>query len=201
RRPTCPDAMPTEADPIRIYVGLDRSQLLGCKVLERSIRARTQHSVQLTPMMDLPMPAPPDPRHQARTGFSFSRFAIPDLAGRKGRAFYPDADMLVLRDIAEVWSIPFGGAKVICQEELPAGMAASAPQPGSVRKKQCSVMLLDCGALDWDAATIIAGLGPRYTYEELMQDFCILAEDEVSYALPVRWNSLEHLDADTGLIH
>jgi hypothetical protein len=193
--------MPTEADPIRVFVGLDRSQLLGCKVLERSIRARTAHPIELTPLADLPIPALPDPRHQARTGFSFARFAIPDLAGRTGRALYLDADMLVLRDISEIWNMPFGKAKVICQEELPLQMATSSQQPAGMRKKQCSVMLLDCAGLDWNPAEIVAGLGSRYTYEQLMQELCILPEDQVSYALPVRWNSLEHLDQDTCLIH
>ena len=34
-----------------------------------------------------------------------------------------------------------------------------------------------------------------------MQQLCILKETEVSYALPFKWNSLEHYDDETCLIH
>lgn len=187
--------------PIRVYVGADRSQMLGFRVLARSIRKRTGRETQISPLIDLDLPAPPDPRFRARTGFSFARFAIPALAGYAGRAIYLDADMLVFSDISELWSLPMDGAKVLCQESLPDHIAASAPRAGGRRKKQCSVMLLDCAALNWDVREIIAGLGPSYTYEELMDHLCILEDAEVGYSVPITWNSLEHWDEDTRLIH
>lgn len=189
--------------PVRVFVGADRSQLIGVRVLEYSIRRHTNVAVELTPMVDLPLPQPLDPKNRARTGFSFSRFVIPKLAGYLGRALYLDADMLVFRDIMDLWSIPFGEAKVICQTEIPkrfAKLAAIWGAPKS-RIKQTSVMLLDCGRLDWQVEEIIDGLGPRYSYEQLMQQLCILKEKEVSYALPFSWNSLEHHDSSTCLIH
>src|SRR5262249_15860833 len=67
--------------------------------------------------------------------------------------------------------------------------------------KQCSVMLLDCDALAWDAEEIVRGLDGKYNYEELLQQLCILREDEVNYGVPFRWNSLEHYDESTCLIH
>jgi hypothetical protein len=48
---------------------------------------------------------------------------------------------------------------------------------------------------------IVDGLDGRYTYEELMYELCILPESEVRYAVPFAWNSLEHYDAETRLIH
>ena len=105
--------------PVRVFVGADRSQIIGVRVLEYSIRRHTSVQVELTPMVDLPLPEPPEPRHHARTGFSFSRFAIPMLANYRGRALYLDADMLVFRDIMDLWSMPFGEAKAICQTEIP----------------------------------------------------------------------------------
>lgn len=193
--------MTARPDPIRIYVGADRSQMLAFKVLAHSIRARSERRVEIAPLIDLDLPEPADPRQRARTGFSFARFAIPALAGRQGHAVYLDADMLVLKDIADLWSLPLNGAKVMCQEAPPEHIAATAPKPGARRRKQCSVMLLDCAALDWDASEIIAGLGPAYTYEELLDDLYIVNERDVSYAIPTAWNSLEHLGDDTCLIH
>jgi len=190
-------------DEARIFVGADRSQLLAVKVLEFSIKRRTEMAVAVRSMHDLDLPDPKDVRQGKRTGFSFTRFAIPKLAGYRGRALYLDADMLVLRDLRELYAIPFDGAKVHVQEELPDHARkpdkAAAPKQ---RVKQCSVMLLDCAALDWEAERIIAGLDGDYTYEELMQQLCILKPEEVGYGVPFAWNSLETYEPGrTGLIH
>lgn len=192
----------TSLDPVRIYVGTDRSQMLGVKVLEYSTKRHTKLPVEVIPMVDLGLPVPKDPRNRQRTGFSFSRFAIPKLAGYRGRAIYTDADMQVFKDISEIWEMPFEGAKVICQEELPDHIAkmSKTAAPGK-RTKQCSVMVLDCEALDWDPVKIVEGLDSEYGYADLMQQLCILNESDVNYNLPIRWNSLEHYDESTCLIH
>lgn len=187
---------------IRVFVGTDRSQLLAVAVLEHSILRRTDRQVQVSPLIDLDLPEPRDIRQGSRTNFSFARFAIPELAGYAGKALYLDADMLVFRDIGELWDIPFGGAMVAIQEEIPEH-AVSHQKAGAPAKrvKQCSVMLIDCGRARWDVHEIVGGLDGRYTYEELMYELCILPEDEVRYAVPFAWNSLEHFDSETRLIH
>ncbi len=193
----------SQSDTIRIYVGVDRSQQLAVPVLEYSIKRHTTALVEIIPMLDLPVPKPKDPRNGQRTGFSFSRFCIPKLAGYDGKAIYMDADMLVFRDIRELWDIPFDDAKVVVQQEVKfekqTTAKAGAPQK---RKKQCAVMLLDCKQLNWDIESIVAGMDEgRYDYEQLMYDLCILREDYVKYGVPFEWNSLEHWDSETRLIH
>lgn len=186
----------------RVFVGSDRSQLLAVKVLEYSIKRRTAMPVSVRSMHDLDLPDPNDIRQAKRTGFSFTRFAIPELAGRQGRALYLDADMLVLRDLAELYWQPFDGAKVQIQEDLPEAAQTKKQGAPSKRIKQCSVMLLDCAALDWDARKIIAGLDGAYTYEELMYELCILQPEDIRYSVPFQWNSLETYEPGrTGLIH
>lgn len=192
-----------EDEVIRVYVGVDRSQLLAVPVLEYSIKRHTTAKVEVIPMLDLPVPEPKDPRNGQRTGFSFSRFCIPKLSGYKGKAIYMDADMLVFRDIRELWNIPFDGAKIIIQQEVKftdeSTQKVGAPK---TRKKQCAVMLLDCERLDWDVETIIRGMDEgRYDYDELMSQLIILDEEHVKYGVPFEWNSLEHWDTDTRLIH
>ena len=72
----------------------------------------------------------------------------------------------------------------------------------SERKKQSAVMVLDCERLDWDIETIITGLDDgNYDYMELMSELCILDEEEVNYGVPFEWNSLEHFDTKTCLLH
>ena len=193
----------SSSEPIRVYVGADRSQQLAIAVLEYSIKRHTTADVQVIPMVDLPVPQPRDPRNGQRTGFSYSRFCIPKLAGYQGRAIYMDADMMVFRDIRELWDIPFDGCKVVIQKEVKfeeqTTAKVGAPRK---RKKQCAVMLLDCARLDWDVERIVADMDAgRYDYEQLMFDLCILTEGEVKYGVPFEWNSLEHWDADTRLLH
>jgi len=188
--------------PINIFVGADRSQALAIEVLEHSIRRHTDREVRVQSLAHLDLPAPNDARQGARTVFSFARFAIPSLMGHTGKALYLDADMQVFRDIGELWDMPFDGATVVIQEELPehAVVARKAGAPGR-RVKQCSVMLIDCDRAGWDVGEIVAGLDGRYSYEELMFELCILPEAAIRYAVPFVWNSLEHYDADTRLIH
>lgn len=195
--------MTDTTDPVRVFVGTDRSQLLAVKVLEHSIKRHTSLQVEVQAMLDLPLPEPRDPRQGKRTGFSFARFAIPRLAGYHGRALYLDADMLVFKDIRSLWNLPFGAAKVIIQSDIPKEVEVKERKIGAPTKriKQTAVMLLDCGALDWRPEKIIDGLNGQYTYEALLHQLCILKPEEISYAIPFAWNSLEHWTDETCLLH
>ena len=193
----------TDSEPIRVYVGADRSQMLAISVLEYSIRRHTTARVEVIPMVDLPVPKPKDPRNGQRTGFSYSRFCIPSLAKYCGKAIYMDADMLVFRDIRDLWGIPFDGAKVVIQQEVKfdelTTQKAGAPRK---RHKQCAVMLLDCSRLDWTVEDLVAAMDDgKFDYEQLMYELCVLDEAEVKYGIPFEWNSLEHADANTCLLH
>jgi lipopolysaccharide biosynthesis glycosyltransferase len=193
------------SEPVRVYVGTDRSQILAVKVLEHSIKRHTKLDVEVYPMLDLPVKKPQDPRNWQRTGFSFSRFCIPELAGYTGKALYLDADMLVFQDITSLWNIPFEGAKVVIQEEIPKEHQITHNKFGAPAKriKQCSVMLLDCEQLDWKIENIIDDLDAnKYNYEKLMYELCILDEKtNIKYGIPFQWNSLETYNDQTCLIH
>lgn len=187
---------------IDVFVGADRSQLMAVAVLEHSIKRHTQRRVRVAPLIDVELPEPKDLRQGSRTNFSFARFAIPELKNYQGKAIYLDADMLVFRDIGELWDIPFDGCSVVIQEEIPEhAVVHDKPGAPARRIKQCAVMLIDCARARWNVREIVAGLDGRYTYEELMYHLCILPEDEVRYAVPFTWNSLEHYDPQTRLIH
>ena len=187
---------------IDVFVGTDRSQLLAVSVLEHSIKRHTRRPVRVCPLIDLDLPEPRDVRQGSRTNFSFARFAIPELRRYCGKGLYLDADMLVFRDIGELWDIPFDGGSVMIQEEIPEHAVSHQKAGAPARRvKQCSVMLIDCARARWNVNEIIAGLDGRYTYEQLMSELCILPENEVRYAIPFAWNSLEHFDESTRLIH
>jgi hypothetical protein len=192
-------------EAIKIFVGADRSQALAVRVLEHSIKKHTEHPVQVTAMLDLPIRAPKDPRQGQRTGFSFSRFCIPKMCGYLGRAIYMDADMLVLKDIANLWAHPISPkAKIVIQADLTEGHQKSSRKVGGPiqRVRQTAVMLLDCQKLDWEIEAIIDLLDQnKMTYEQLMYEMALLKEEEIQETLPFEWNSLEHCDPNTCNIH
>lgn len=190
-------------EPLRVFCGTDESQRVATRVLEHSIRKHCSRPVNFEPMYDLDLPRPKHPENWPRTGFSFYRFAIPQLCGYQGRALYLDADMLVFGDIAELWNIPFEDASVLCtnQSEVPDAWKHQAThfQPG----RQLSVMLIDCARLQWDVRHIVNGLDEgRYNYQQLMFDLCIVDDGLIQERIPPVWNCLEwHDPGRTKLLH
>ena len=196
------DYGPLDEEPLRVFVGVDESQIVAARVLEHTIRKHASRPVRLIPMLDLPTPTPKDPENRARTGFSFSRFQIPKLAGYQGRALYLDADMQVFGDIAELWDIPFGDNRVLCtrqDEPPPQWQDNDWFKPG----RQMSVMMLDCSRLDWDIDAIVESLDSgEHTYASLLFDLSIVPHDEVGDYLPPEWNHLEQYEPGvTKLLH
>lgn len=179
--------------PARVFVGTDSAQMLGVKMLEYSIKKHASLSVVVEPIDDAGIPVPADPANRSRTGFSFSRFKIPELCGYRGRGVYMDADMQVFTDILDLWARPFDGARVLYAE----GPAFQGRIP------QFSVLLLDCANLDWDVKKIVNGFDQgRYNYADLMQKLCIVDPEHKRGGLPFEWNSLECYEpGKTNLIH
>lgn len=188
------DYAPWTADsPIKVFVGSDQAQVAGLKVLEYSIKKHASMTVDVQLIDDTGVPVPVDEANRSRTGFSFSRFKIPQLCNWTGRGIYLDADMLVFTDIARLWQTDMQGHHVLYSEQT----------SGSARIPQFSVMLLDCAGLDWDVNKIIAGMDAgEYDYVDLMQKLCITPPDKLAPLLPETWNSLENFVAgETNLIH
>lgn len=182
-----------DAHPIRIFCGAARDARLPFEVLAHSIRRHTTRPVEIRAIDNGMAPLPADPRHAPYTEFSFARFAIPALCGHAGRAVYMDSDMLVFRDFAELWDQPFEGAKVLIE-------VGSRGQRD--RGKHAAVMLLDCARLDWRVDEIVAGLGVRYEYNDLMAVDPLLAPGEMAERIPAGWNDLDTWDpARTRNLH
>ena len=105
-------------DVIKVFVGCDPNNcdLEQMMVLDYSIRKNTQHPVEITWMQLSHDPASPWYSNQEThegwhtekwaTPFSGFRWAIPESSNFEGRSIYMDADVIVLCDIAELWSHP-----------------------------------------------------------------------------------------------
>jgi hypothetical protein len=179
--------------PIRVFIGSDKNQYLPAKVLEFSIKSRATSSVRTMSVDDTDVPVPTDPYNRSKTGFSFGRFKIPSLCAYSGHGIYLDADMLVFRDISELWHERRGDLTL--QVPIKA--------PNSKRPQQHSVFLVNCSAARWDVNDVVASLDAgTLSYDDLMKRMAIVPESQVAYELDYGWNSLEDYDAsDTKLLH
>jgi Glycosyl transferase family 8 len=181
-----------EAGLIRVFVGASPAEVLPLKVLEHTIREHTTRTVELAFMSDLPCPIPKDASNQPGTNFSFYRFMIPELTGYRGKALYVDSDMMVFRPIEDLWDTPFDDAQVL-----------TVRTPEGKPTTNHSVLLIDCGAVEWDIREIVRGLDEhRYTYDSLMRDLCIVPRARVQARIPYVWNSLDRYETErTALLH
>ncbi len=178
---------------VRIFCGADRSEVLPFEVLAWSIRRHASLPVDIRSIHNGQAPLPADPRHSPYTEFSFARFAIPALCGYAGRAIYMDSDMLVFRDIAELWNTPLDGARIAIE-------IGSRDQAD--RGKHAAVMLLDCARLPWRVDDIVNALGQAYDYNALMAIDPLLEPGDMRELIPAGWNDLDHYDpARTRNLH
>lgn len=182
---------------IRVFIGTDRSQMLPAKVLIHSLKATTKSDIKVELLDYLKIPEPKDVRQSQRTGFSFARWGIPELCNYKGKALYLDADMLVFKDVKEIWDFPMKGTISI----VDGTNAEYCLHNVKLNKNETSVMLLNCGQAHWTLQGLVAGLDGQYTYKEMMSDLCFLKKDEIQYAIPRSWNSMDYYDDSVNLLH
>lgn len=185
-------------NPIRVFIGTDPSQLGAAEVLRQSIFETTKRPVEVTTMEKVSIPQPKDIRQSQRTGFSFARWAIPELCNFSGRAIYLDADMLVFTDIAELWDMPMNGATISIVDGRDSSYCSNKVK---CNKNETSVMVLDCEKVKWTLGALVEGLGVRYQYKDMMTDLCFLEENDISRAVPRRWNAMDYCDSTVSLLH
>lgn len=178
--------------PIRVYVAATASESLPVKVLEYSIKQHCSTTVHVMPLCDanIEIPVPTSVSNRSRTPFSFQRFLIPKIQEYTGRAIYLDSDMLLFKDIRQLWNLSLGDSDVL----------TTYSESASGRKPQFSVMLLDCNKLTWEINEIVSQLNSgTLNYKNLMYDFTLA---KTRAAIGPRWNALEtYKHGSTALLH
>src|SRR5262245_54321198 len=120
-----PGVAPSNKPPVRIFLGTEdgqhRAERVFLYAIERLRDPARVYEIHL--MKDLPGFF----RLGWRTGFTNYRFAVPDLAGRRGRAIYNDVDQIYTADPAALFDLDMNGHGYL------------ALSPG-----ETSVMLIDC---------------------------------------------------------
>ncbi len=179
-------------DPVKVFIASTPAEWLPMKVLEFSIKEKTDSPVQISAIyrFNRAIPRPRAIDNRPRTPFSFQRFLIPELCGFSGKAIYLDADMLVFRDISKLWNQPFLGCDL-----------QTVMKGDSKRYEQFSVLLLDCERLRWDIEEIVNKLDSgMLDYAGLMYKMEVASK--IGRDIPSEWNSLESYNPKaTALVH
>lgn len=170
-----------------VFIGAEPEQCLATELLKWSIDSNTFLSVRYADMAHVARDLYVD--GQAGTPFSFQRLYLPREASHLGRGVYFDSDMLVMRDVYELFNWDMGPNVLLnCQ-----------PTPG--RDPQYSVFLVDNQRATWDPDALLqAYRDGRLSYAQIMREFAFV-EPRAS-SLPRQWNSLELLEqGQTANIH
>ena len=123
-----PGRNPSPLPPVRIFLGTEEGQYRAERVFVWSIlqvrdpsRVYEIHLMKNLAGFD---------RRGWRTGFTCYRFAIPDFAGRTGKAIYNDVDQIYLADPALLFDLPLNGHGYL-----------------AIDARDTSVMLIDCAKI------------------------------------------------------
>ncbi|MGD9510479.1 MAG: ELM1/GtrOC1 family putative glycosyltransferase [Geminicoccaceae bacterium] len=125
---TVPGHAPSPLPPVRIFLGTEEGQYRAERVFVWSVlqvrdpsRVYEIHLMKNVAGFD---------RRGWRTGFTCYRFAIPDFAGRSGKAIYNDVDQIYLADPALLFDLPLDGHGYL-----------------AIDARDTSVMLIDCAKM------------------------------------------------------
>ena len=123
-----PGHAPSPLPPVRIFLGTEEGQYRAERVFVWSVlqvrdpaRVYEIHLMKNVAGFD---------RRGWRTGFTCYRFAIPDFAGRTGKAIYNDVDQIYLADPALLFDLPLDGHGYL-----------------AIDARDTSVMLIDCARM------------------------------------------------------
>jgi len=138
--PVAAGARPSGKPPVRIFLGTELGQHRAERTfiwsIERCRNPSRVYEIYLMKELD------GFDRRFWLTGFTNYRFAIPEFAGRRGRAIYNDVDQIYLSDPELLFDLDMGGHGYL-----------------SVSERDTSVMLIDCARMEsmWNLAAARRG--------------------------------------------
>jgi len=164
-----PGVTPSEKPPVRIFLGTEPMQHRAERVFVWSVLQHRDPArrYEIYLMKDLTG----FERDHWKTGFTNYRYAIPDMAGKTGRAIYNDVDQIYLTDPAELFDMDMQGAGQLC-----------------ITERETAVMLLDCEkmATIWHRPEAERGHKKTYFRDK------VKAIPGMWRQLPGVWNSRDH---------
>ncbi len=171
----------------RVFIGTEDAQWLATEILKHSIQRRSSEKYEFKELKQLPL----NLKRKMFTGFSFYRFAIPEICGFQGRALYLDADIVVQCDLKELFEIDMQNHGVLSKVD---------PE---VNGYFTSVLIMDCSKLtDWkinEWVTLInAGIA---NYRETMTGNTSSLWNKDFGPLEDKWNDMDRWNEQTKILH
>ena len=185
---------------IRVFIGYDTRETVSYHVLSHSIHRQASQPVTIAPIMlsQLNELMWRDRHSLQSTDFSFSRFLVPYLAGYEGWALFMDSDMLMLKDVNELWALRDKKYAVMCvhHNHVPKEDTKFLGQAQTKYEKKnwSSVMLMNCArctALTPEYVNTASGL-------ELHRFHWLEGDHEIG-EIPAGWNHLVDYDPNRAI--
>lgn len=190
--------------PVRVFIGSGEASRIERKTLISTLRRHcsreldiwvfngTHNAIERNAELPVLAPLPLHLKYRNYTEFSLYRFLIPQLCGHEGRAIWLDSDTISLGDIAELFDREMQGADLLAK-----------PDYGDQRWAT-SVVLFDCSTCRFDLEGIFceinAGLYSYADFTQLSPAYLKHHPHSVA-ALEERWNSFDHFDNQTQILH
>jgi lipopolysaccharide biosynthesis glycosyltransferase len=197
--------MPAQT-PVRIFIGSGEASVLERKTLIHSLRTNSKRELDIyvfngthnsiehnddTPVLaDMPLSI----KYRNYTEFSNYRWLIPAICHHQGRAIFLDSDMVCLKDIGELFDANMKGCAMLAKAEAYKGE----------KSWGMSNILFDCSKCHFDLEQIFRevdeGLYTNTDFHQMSPTF--LAQHPFALGpLDANWNSFDHCDEQTKLIH
>lgn len=173
-----------------VYIGTEGDQEIAAHVLQATIESHSDGTVEVKflnrEMRNAGLTA--DNTINSNTPFSKQRVFVPMLAG-SGQAAYLDSDMVVFRDINELFDLARTAAIASCQTRQ------------RNRELQTSVTVFDVEKCRWNPQEIIAEIdADPGKYRPYLYQFAFAGGTQ--RILPPTWNDLEEFEPGvTCLLH
>ncbi len=196
----------TNQSAVRVFIGSGEASVLERKTLIHSLRKHTQaeldiyvfngthnsieHNDEAPVLADMPLWI----KYKNYTEFSNYRWLIPAICNHQGRAIFLDSDMVCLSDIGELFDTDMRGCDMLAKAEAYKGS----------KSWGMSNILFDCSKCHFDLEQIFRevekGMFTNTDFHQMSPNF--LAKHAYSIGpLDPQWNSFDHLDDQTKLIH
>lgn len=131
----------------KVFIGWDPNEIPAYHVLCNSIIRHASAPVSIAPLYLPSLPMWRERHALQSTEFSFSRFLVPFLCNYEGQALFMDVDMMVTRDIVELFQCHNDryAVSVVKHDYTPNGTVKFLDQPQTPypRKNWSSVMLFN----------------------------------------------------------
>lgn len=177
-----------------VWVGYDPLEDAAAKMLAHSVRSRTEMDIKIIPIVRDQLLAhdlctrPIDPK--GSTQFSITRFMVPALMRNNGVGIFFDCDMLVTRDIRELFDLfdPEHAVQVCKHDYVPksATKMGGLPQTAYPRKNWSAMVIYNCNHPSTQRLTqeIVETETPQFLHR-----FAWLKDAEIG-GLPLEYNFL-----------